>query len=82
MHVRLAITLRVLAGGSYLDAAITFGVGIATTYAMIWQVIDSVNKTGAVGPFFFPQTEADCRRSADGFKVCFMLAQTTAGLAA
>eukprot|EP00903_Cladosiphon_okamuranus_P019433 g17868.t1 len=65
VEIRLAVALRVLAGGSYLDIGLLFGVAFQSVYQILWEVIDAINSTPSVGPFFFPQTEADCRRQAD-----------------
>ncbi|CAN0429722.1 unnamed protein product [Pylaiella littoralis] len=49
-----------LAGGSYIDIALLFGVAIPIVFLIMWQVIDAINKTPAVGPFYFQQTEEEC----------------------
>lgn len=69
MEIRLAIGLRMLAGGSYLDVAPRFGVSRSMVYTILWEVVDAINNTPEVGPFFFPQTVADCRKFAAQFKV-------------
>lgn len=69
MEIRLAIGLRMLAGGSYLDVAARFGVSHPTVYTIMWEVIDAINNTPEVGPFFFPQTQAHCRTFAARFEV-------------
>lgn len=70
VHLRVAIAIRMLAGGNYMDLAVLFGVGIPTVFSILWQVVDAINKTPAVGPFYFPQTEEQCARAARGWKVC------------
>ena len=54
MEIRRAIGLRMLAGGSYLDVAARFGVSHSTVYTILSEVIDAINNTPEVGPFFFP----------------------------
>ena len=43
-ELRLAICLRYLAGGSYLDIAFLFGVALRSVYRVTWEVIDAINK--------------------------------------
>lgn len=69
VEVRLAIALRILAGGAAWDAAILFGLGLSTVYDIFWQVVDAINKADGVGRFYFPQDEDGCRRHADRFEV-------------
>lgn len=69
VEIRLAVALRVLAGGSYLDIGLLFGVAFQSVYQILWEVIDAINSTPSVGPFIFPQTESDCRRQADKWQV-------------
>ncbi|CAB1117881.1 unnamed protein product [Ectocarpus sp. CCAP 1310/34] len=53
--IRLAIGLRMMAGASYLDVAVLFGVSKETVFSILWQVVDAINSTAAeVGPFVFP----------------------------
>eukprot|EP00903_Cladosiphon_okamuranus_P014793 g13704.t1 len=66
--IRLAIGLRILADGSYFDAAEMFGVALPTVYETLWLLIDAINSTQEIGPFFFPQSEVDCRGHAAQFK--------------
>ncbi|CAN0023998.1 unnamed protein product [Pylaiella littoralis] len=68
-QVRLAVALRILAGGSYWCAALMFGLSLQSVYLVLWQVIDAINATPAVGKFYFPQDEANCLRHAERFKV-------------
>lgn len=63
------MALRILAGASYWDVTLMFGLSIQATYDILWQVIDAINKTPAVGAFYFPQTEDGCMRNANRFKV-------------
>ncbi|CAB1104477.1 unnamed protein product [Ectocarpus sp. CCAP 1310/34] len=62
--IRLAIGLRMMAGASYLDVAVLFGVSKETVFSILWQVVDAINSTAEVGPFFFPQSEDECTRQA------------------
>lgn len=76
VQIRLAMALRVLAGASYLDTGVMFGVALPTVYQNLWVVIDAINRTPEVGPFFFPRTEFDLRGHAARFKVgAFMRGQ-------
>jgi hypothetical protein len=38
-EVKLALTLRLLAGGSYMDLALLFDVGFSTAYEILHRVI-------------------------------------------
>ncbi|CAN0340857.1 unnamed protein product [Pylaiella littoralis] len=67
VHIRVAMAIRMLAGGSYTDIALLFGVAIPTAFLIMWQVIDAIKKTPAVGPFYFPQTE-ECAQAAGKWK--------------
>lgn len=69
VHIRLAVALRILAGGSYLDVAALFGLATATVYDILWDVIDAINDTPAVGTFYFPQDYEACLAHAERFKV-------------
>ena len=42
--IQLAITLRILAGGSYLDIAFGYNVGNSTVYPNFWKVMEAINK--------------------------------------
>lgn len=70
VKTRLAVALRILAGGSYLDASAMFGIAPNTVYHILWEVVDAINATPEVGPFFFPQTVSECEQHAARFKVC------------
>ena len=59
VEILLAIGLRMLAGGSYLDIASKFGASQSTVFTVMWEVVDVINKTPEVGPFFFPQTDEE-----------------------
>ncbi|CAB1103509.1 unnamed protein product [Ectocarpus sp. CCAP 1310/34] len=53
-----------LAGASYLDVAVLFGIAKETVFHVLWEVVDAINNTPEVGAFFFPQTRDDCARQA------------------
>ena len=42
---------------------------VSTVFAIMWKVVDAINNTPEVGPFFFPQTDEECRFFAAGFEV-------------
>lgn len=44
-EVRVAIALRYLGGGSYIDICAALGVHCATVYRSLWDVIDAVNSS-------------------------------------
>lgn len=69
MEIRLAIGLRMLAGGSYLDIASRFGISHSMVYTIMWQVVDAINNCAEIGKFYFPQTEEECRPFAEAFEV-------------
>lgn len=52
-----------------LDIMVLFGLGQTTVFLIMWEVIDAINKTPAVGGFFFPQTEAECQLAAGRWEV-------------
>ena len=58
-----------LAGGSYLDIAQRFGISQSTVFTIMGKVVDAINNTPEVGPFFFPQTDEECRQFTAGFEV-------------
>lgn len=64
VEIRLAVALRMLAGASYIDLALLFGISKETVFHILWQVVDAINNTPEVGPFFFPQTVDECTRQA------------------
>ncbi|CAB1114526.1 unnamed protein product [Ectocarpus sp. CCAP 1310/34] len=45
-----------------------FGLSVAVTYQILWEVVDAINNTPAVGAFDFPLTEEGCMRNANRFK--------------
>ena len=69
MKIRLAVGLRLLAGGSYLIIAQTFGVSQFTVFTIMWEIVDAINNTHEVDPFLVPQTDQECRRFAAGLEV-------------
>lgn len=69
MKIRLAIALRMFAGGSYIDVCLLFGVSKESVFNIMWEVVDAINNTPAVGPFFFPQTVEECARQAKDWEV-------------
>jgi len=46
--LRVAMALRYLGGGSYVDACAVFGVPRATFYNNLWHVVDAMNSTPAL----------------------------------
>ena len=70
MEIRLAVALRMSAGGSYVDIAVLFGISKDSMFSIMWQVVDGINNTPEVGAFFFPQTVDECTRQAERWKVC------------
>lgn len=64
-EVRLAITLRYLAGGSYLDVCSNFGVSNAEFYRSVWRCVDAINDTF---PIDFPiDDEEELTRLEEGW---------------
>ena len=63
------MALRILAGESYLDVALLFGLGLPTVYEIFWQVVDAINTTPEVGAFSFPHDAAACLEQAERFKL-------------
>lgn len=51
-----------LAGGSSLDVASRLGISHSSAYPFMLEVVDAINNTPEVGPFFFLQTVAEARR--------------------
>ena len=66
-EVRLAISLRYLAGGSYLDLCDIYNCARSTMYEVVWDTVDSINKTPSLA-LNFPSTQAECAAAAAGFK--------------
>ena len=57
------------AGASYIDVALLFGIAKESVFHIMWQVVDAINNTPTVGPFFFPQTREECTRQAKEWEV-------------
>ncbi|CAB1102050.1 unnamed protein product [Ectocarpus sp. CCAP 1310/34] len=68
VEVRVAVALRILAGASYWDVTLMFGLSVPVTYQILWEVIDAINNTPAVGACDPPLTEEGCMRNANRFK--------------
>lgn len=69
VKIRLAVALRMLAGASYLDIALLFGISKEAVFLILWEVVDAINNTPEVGSFFFPQTVGACTRQAKIWEV-------------
>ena len=67
VQLRVALTLRFLAGGSYLDLFHLFGIGISTFYQCKDQVIAAINKAPEL-KLQLPTTESECQALAHGFE--------------
>jgi DDE superfamily endonuclease len=67
-RTRLAVTLRWLAGGSYLDICFAFGVSIGSFFkdgGVLWGTIEAINNTLEIG---FPLNDpAELERISQGF---------------
>ena len=70
VDIRLTVALRKFAGGSYVNIAVLLGISKESVFNIMWQVVDDINNTPEVGPFFFPQTADECTRQAERWKVC------------
>lgn len=57
-ELQLSMTLRFLAGGSYLDIMLLHGVHRSTFFVIIWRVIDAINNTESFA-LCFPIDDAD-----------------------
>lgn len=66
-EVRLAITLRMLAGGSYIDQMMCWGVGRSMTFRVFLDNI-KVIKDGLVMPGIALESENELQRLACGFQ--------------
>ena len=64
VELQLSMTLRFLAGGSYLDIAYFHGVHAATLFAAIWRVVEAIDETFHLE---FPGDPESCERVAKGF---------------
>lgn len=57
-ELQLSMTLRFLAGGSYLDITDVHGVHASTMFACIWRVMDAINAAEPLR-LHFPATDPD-----------------------
>ena len=67
---KLAMTLRFMAGASYLDLLHLFGIKKATFYATIWQTLESLDKCPALPDMTLEHDVNDlqrCRALSQGF---------------
>jgi DDE superfamily endonuclease len=65
-ELKLYITVRFCAGGSYSDIMMMTGISTSSLYRCLWETIDAINST----PEFlikFPQTVDECTIAARGF---------------
>ncbi len=67
-ELQLYCTLRWLAGGSYTDLFYFCGISRAAFYAVVWKVIDKVNKAVELN-VHFPTTSDECKTAAEGFRL-------------
>ena len=68
--LRVAMTLRYLAGGSYLDLCYIFGVRKSTFYSLVWQTLELLDKCPALPDMTLEQdvhNQQRCRALAAGF---------------
>jgi len=65
-EIHLAVTLRWLAGGSYLDVHQGHGIAKSTFWHCVHRTLVAIEQCPELG-FEFPSTEADLRAVADGF---------------
>lgn len=64
-EMRLYATIRYLAGASYSDICFFCGISKPTFYRVLWETIDSINKTLIIK---FPESLEDCATLAAGFE--------------
>ena len=69
MKIRLAVASRMFAGASYIDVALLFGIAKESVFHIMWQVVDAINNTPTVGPFFILQIREECTRQAKEWEV-------------
>ena len=65
-QICLAADLRFFAGGSYLDIAISHGIGKTDVYRSVWSVVHATNISTAL-QFRFPTTLEECKSMATDF---------------
>lgn len=63
--IQVVVALRFLAGASYLDLMRRSGLGKASVYKCIWNVVDAIIENKDIGYALFPQTETQCKQKAD-----------------
>ena len=69
-ELRLAMTLRYMAGGSYLDLMYLFGVKKSSLYAIMWQTLEQLDTCTALPDLTLERDVNDqqrCRALAAGF---------------
>lgn len=69
VDIRLAVGLRILAGGSHLDVCVVFGLPNSAAEPMVGQVVDAINSREEIGASFLPRIKALCERYAKRFEV-------------
>lgn len=67
MESRVALALRWLAGGSYLDVADIHGVHKSTLFQCLWEVVEAINGSD-IGAFRWSTTEKECAASAAAWR--------------
>lgn len=67
VELRVAGTLRYLAGASYLDVFHLLGVGVSTYYECLMQVVTAINTAESL-QLRFPETVQECANLAKGFE--------------
>ena len=66
-EICLYVTLRWLAGGSYLDIKDQTGITTASFYRCLWKTIKAIACCSELA-IKFPQTKAECEAAAAGFR--------------
>ena len=66
VEFKVAMTLRWLAGGSYLDLCLVYQVSKATLFGTVEAVTGAICASGA-GAFYLPTTDSQRRTMANGF---------------
>eukprot|EP00808_Paulinella_micropora_P004375 g41034.t1 len=67
-ELQLSMTLRFLAGGSYLDIADLHGVGESTFYKCLWRIILLLNRDSLLGDFMKFPDESEFESLAAGWQ--------------
>ena len=64
------MTIRWLAGGSYLDIAALLGISVKSFYSIVWRTIYAIlaSKHPALDNMKFPQTKTECAVAAADFQ--------------